>query len=132
MGKGRYVPHPDGVNAAFHAACVDHGGICLQRCARCAAFQHPPRRRCPHCGSAEHRYQPVSGTGTCHSYTVSHRSSDPGWEVPYTTVVVELDEGPRIIAAWEGSDGIPVPGERIEVRVVPVEERFAFLCARRP
>ena len=38
-----------------------------------------------------------------HSYAVSHRSLDPEWQdlVPFATLVVELGEGPRVLAATE-------------------------------
>jgi uncharacterized OB-fold protein len=54
-------------------------------------------------------FEPVRGTGTVVSWCVSHRSLDPGWqaEAPYATLVVELDEGPRVLAATR------IPGEDI-------------------
>ncbi|MHB1910883.1 MAG: Zn-ribbon domain-containing OB-fold protein [Acidimicrobiales bacterium] len=47
---------------------------------------------------------PSPGRGSLFSWTVTHIPFDPGWagEVPYTTVVVELDEGVRLLGAIDG------------------------------
>jgi uncharacterized OB-fold protein len=61
---------------------------------------------------------------------LSHYTTEPAWkdDVPYATVVVELDEGPRIVGAARHPDPAAI---RIGQRVRMVPERrtddFAFL-----
>ena len=45
------------------------------------------------------RWQPAAGTGRVFTWTVTHRAVDPAFadELPYAIVVVELDEGPRVV-----------------------------------
>ncbi|MPY93863.1 MAG: hypothetical protein GEV08_12605 [Acidimicrobiia bacterium] len=111
----KYVPRPEGLNLEFfrHAG---GGALHLQRCDECGSFRHPPRHYCQRCFSPRYSYVPSSGRGTVYSWVTSHFTVDRGWvaEVPYTTVVVELDEGPRLVGALRGLDvedlrlGLPV------------------------
>jgi hypothetical protein len=63
-----------------------------------------------------------------HSVAVTHRSFDPGWadEVPYAAVVVELDEGPRILGAARSGTRAEFPlGRHVRVEVEAVNDDFA-------
>lgn len=99
----KYVPETEGLNQEFFRACAG-GALHLQRCDECGAFRHPPRYYCRHCFSPDWSWQPVSGEGTVASWVTSHFTIDRGWvdEVPYTTVVVEVAEGPRLLGAARG------------------------------
>src|SRR5687767_3647693 len=99
---GRFIPVPDGPNVDFYRHAVT-GTLHLQRCGSCERFQHPPRYRCSACGDESLDWVPSAGAGRIHSWTVTHRPVDPAWadQVPYATVVVELDEGVRLVGAWE-------------------------------
>lgn len=101
----KYQPKPDGINLRFFEACAG-GTLHVQRCDSCGRFRHPPRYWCPDCGSAAWSFAPVSGAGTAYSWVTTHFTVDRGWvaDVPYTNVVVELEEGPRIVAALRGMD----------------------------
>ena len=60
----------------------------------------------------------------------THFTVDRGWvdEVPYATVAVELDEGPRVVGAWRGRElGHLEIGLPVMVVVEPRGEDFAFL-----
>ena len=94
------IPKPDELDLDLYQAIVRQGGICMQRCTACHAHTHPPRYYCPACSSAEFTFAPVSGIGVVYSYTVSHMSVEPAWQphLPFLTLVVELEEGPRIVA----------------------------------
>jgi hypothetical protein len=50
-------------------------------------------------------WTPISGKGRIFSWTITHRPIDPGWapDLPWATVVVEMDEGPRLVGAWRGA-----------------------------
>jgi uncharacterized protein len=127
----RYIPELTGVNARLHEQSVAEGRLCLQSCDKCGTWQHPPRTRCPRCAGAAFTFKPVSGAGTCYSFTTSYRTADRGWSesVPYTTAVVELAEGPRVITAWRDRHRAPRPDEAVTVVTEIVEGRFAFLWA---
>src|SRR5690349_16658864 len=92
------VPNPAGLNAQFYAYCAD-GELRFQRCGACGAWRHPPRYRCGACGSPEWTWERSTGRGRVFSWTVTHRAIDPAYadELPYAIVVVELDEGPRLV-----------------------------------
>ena len=128
MNDGRIIPVPDGPNVEFYRHAVS-GTLHLQRCPSCGRFQHPPRYRCPACGDAL-EWVPLPGAGRIHSWTVTHRPVDPGWadRIPYATVVVELDEGPRLVGGWENAEptdlGLDLP---VTLRIEPAGDEFAFL-----
>ena len=98
------IPKPDELDLDFYHAIVKQGSLCVQRCSACGAHTHPPRYYCPACSSGRFTFAPVSGRGTVYSYTVSHMSVEPAWQahLPFVTLVVELDEGPRIVASARG------------------------------
>lgn len=128
----RMIPEPDGLNADFYRHLA-RGQIHLQQCSDCSAIHHPPRYRCASCGGADHRWLASSGRGRVFSWTVTHRPVDPGWasEIPYATLIVELEEGVRVVGALRGLSpaelalDLPVVAE-IEV----VSEEFAFIHFR--
>jgi hypothetical protein len=99
----RILPAPVGPNAEFYA-WLARGELRLQRCTACGAWRHPPRHRCAACGSADTGWERVSGRGRLFSWTVTHQAIDPAFETPYAVVVVELDEGPRLVGSVAGID----------------------------
>lgn len=80
----------------FWAACR-RGELVIQRCTACERRVHLPAATCPWCGGGELVYEPVSGEGSVHTYTVVHRSFAPGWtgREPYVLAWVDLPEGAR-------------------------------------
>ena len=92
----------------FYAFCAQ-GELRLRRCNACRAWCHVPRVICPACAARDWSWEPVRGTGRIFSWTVVHRAMHPAFaqDVPYAVVVVELDEGPRIVSGLSGC----APGE---------------------
>ncbi len=130
---GKYVPTPDGLNYDFYKHAID-GVLHFPRCKKCGTYHHPPRFLCGKCASSEHDWVPSSGEGKLFSWTVNHRVFDPGWmpEVPYATVVVEMDEEKvRVVGGLRGLDladlkiGIPMVAE-----VEPAGDEFVFVYFR--
>lgn len=120
---------PDDFNLELFKRIVATGRMHLQKCASCGHYAHPPRMYCSRCFSGDYTYVEVSGSGSVYSYTVSHHTAEPAWaaELPYGSVVVELDEGPRVVGAATGFDPMSIRvGQR--VRVVPDQrtEDFAY------
>ena len=98
---GKLIPQADDLTLELFQAIASTGQMHVQQCADCGAYAHPPRYYCARCFSPHYRMAAVSGAGTVYSHTVSHYTTEPAWtdDVPYATVVAELDEGPRIVGA---------------------------------
>lgn len=98
-------PRGEGLNGEFYRACAG-GSLCFQRCSSCDAWRHLPRYRCPTCGSAEFRWAESTGRGRLYSWTVTHRAIHPAFAdaLPLAIVVVEMDEGVRIVSDLPGVD----------------------------
>ena len=89
------------------------------RIAQCQACQwrlHPPRPVCPRCRGRDISFEPVSGRGVVHSYTINRYAWFPGMPPPYVIAEIELEEqaGLRITSNIVGCDsdtvriGMPV------------------------
>ena len=102
-------PYWEGVNA---------GELRLQSCGACGSPRHYPRLLCDRCYSDEIKWITASGRGRIHSWTVAHHPYHPAFvtEVPYTIVLVDLDEGPRALGRW--FDVTPTIGQLVNGRFV--------------
>ncbi len=74
--------------------------LVFQRCTGCSRAVFPLRTVCPHCFSEALDLERSAGQGIVHSFTTQHRASHPFFaaDVPYTLVLVDLDEGVRVFA----------------------------------
>lgn len=101
----RPLPAPDQDSTAYWDAAHRHE-LVVQFCADCRSYQFYPRSICVACGSSEVSWRPASGRGVIYSYTINHRA--PGaWatdRVPYVVALVDLAEGPRMLANIVDSD----------------------------
>ena len=77
-----------------------HHALVVQQCTRCGARRFPARPICSKCLGREATWTPVSGRGTVFSFAVMHQANHPGFaaEVPYAVVVIELEEGVRLLS----------------------------------
>lgn len=88
--------------------------LLIQRCGGCGRLRHPPRPMCPHCRSLDWAAVESSGRGTVYSYVMPHEPKFPFFEYPYIVVLVELEEGVRLVSNLTGIDpadvrtGMPV------------------------
>ena len=78
----------------FEAAAREE--LVVRVCDQCGAFLHVPRAYCHTCGSWEGSWRKVAGTGTLHSWTVADHQVHPAYPVPYTIVLVDLDDAPGV------------------------------------
>jgi uncharacterized protein len=85
------TPRFDAYESTFWTAGSD-GGLHLQRCNHCSAWNHPPLPRCRECYSADVAFQRTSGFGRVYSFTVNHQRWLPALAVPYVIAVIEPDE----------------------------------------
>jgi uncharacterized OB-fold protein len=74
---------------------------------------------CPRCQSLAHEWVPVTGTGTVYSYALLHHPQHPAFSYPVVAVLVELDEGVRVVSNLIDVDPADV------VIGMPVEVTFA-------
>ncbi len=72
--------------------------LLIQRCTVCGTLRHPPRPMCPKCRSLEWDAIESSGRGTVYSFVMPHEPRFPFFEYPYIVVLVQLDEGVRLVS----------------------------------
>ena len=92
----------------FEAAAPGRAGV--RACSACGAVLHVPAgRTAGTCGSWDGEWRPVAGTGTLHSWTVADHQVHPAYPVPYTIVLVDLDDAPgvRLVGYLPGSSRPP-------------------------
>ena len=114
-------PRPDlGDDAAapYWEAASRHE-LMLPCCVRCGLVFFRPRRVCPRCWADELSWQRMSGRGAVWTFTEVHVPFyDDTWadDVPYVVAVIELDEGPRLLAniVEPDIDRLAI-GDRVEV-----------------
>ncbi|HEV3112862.1 MAG TPA: Zn-ribbon domain-containing OB-fold protein [Candidatus Binataceae bacterium] len=77
---------------------VAAGELRLQRCASCGKLRHPPRPMCPFCHSLKFELERASGRGVVYSYVIPRHSPLTSSEEPPIVVLVELEEGARLVS----------------------------------
>ncbi len=70
----------------------------IQRCKGCGKLRHPPRPMCDACGSQDWDFVRASGRATVHTFTVIHYPQFPGYEYPIVSIIVDLEEGERMVS----------------------------------
>jgi hypothetical protein len=94
------------------------GRFTLQRCNDCQAFQGYPRVFCVRCYSDNLGWVQACGRGTVYTHTtvVANPPSTFVDELPYTLVIVSLEEGPRFLAQLTGLGAADVEcGAAVEI-----------------
>lgn len=81
---------------------VAAGRLLIQRCASCRRLQHPPAPMCPGCHRFEMEAIEASGRGTIHSFVVAQHPPIPPFEYPNVIVLVDLEEGTRLVSRLVG------------------------------
>jgi len=92
--------------------------LVIRQCKACGQPHFMPRYLCPHCWSDELEWVDAKGGGSVHSFTVVRRASDPAFAalVPYVVALIDLDEGPRMMANILGANALDVKiGDRVSV-----------------
>ena len=93
------LPYRTSWSGAFWDGVREHRFL-IQRCAECDTPRFPPKPVCSNCWSDASREVEASGAGTVYSYTIVHRGGSPAFSAdgPYAIVLVDLDEGVRIMS----------------------------------
>ena len=110
------VPDAQGLAAVYWAAAQEER-LVLQRCKPCGHIWHPPSEFCAFCQAGEFEWIDASGAGVIHSYTVVHHAAHAAvadW-IPYTILLVDLVEGPRVIGRQLDTQGEPEIGNAVRL-----------------
>lgn len=73
------------------------------RCNKCGNYIVPPRMICPECGNTDLQVAQLSGKGRIQSFSTILVPPE-GFTAPYIVGIVELEEGPWVMANIEGID----------------------------
>lgn len=112
------LPDMQGLTKEFYGWCA-RSQLRFQRCAQCRAWRHVPRVMCAECGSSGWSWALSSGRGRVFTWTVAARPMHPEFvDVPWATVVVEMDEGVRLV-----SEVVDCEPEQLEIDM-PVKVFF--------
>jgi uncharacterized OB-fold protein len=120
----RPVPDPDISGAPFWEAAARHE-LVIQKCASCGVLRHPPRPMCPACNSMDYTSERASGRGRIWSWVIAHAPVLPSFadKVPYNVIVVELEEGVRMIGNLLDVDNDAIEeGMQVTVDFEDIEE----------
>lgn len=91
-------------DTAFFWEGLRNHRLLIQRCTGCQALRHPPRPMCPTCGSLRWDTVEASGRGTVHSFVIPRHPVLPFMDDPTVVVLVDLEEGPRLVSNLRGVD----------------------------
>lgn len=97
---------------AHYFARLGQGIFEIQQCRDCGRHQFFPRVLCQSCGSETLEWVRPAGKGTIYSYSIIRRKPEHGGD--YNVVLVDLDEGVRMMSRVEGT---PSDDLRIGMRV---------------
>jgi len=99
MSADRLPPRVDDDTRGYWAGLA-RGELLLQHCRDCGYVQFYQRAMCGRCLSPGVEARPASGRGSVYSFSTVYRppSAEFKDDVPYTVVLVELAEGPRMIS----------------------------------
>jgi uncharacterized OB-fold protein len=102
------LPVPDPLTKTYWDSLKAHA-MQLQKCGECGKFVFYPRAVCPHCGSRNLAWTPVSGRGKVYGFTISHQKNMPafGADAPYAIALIELEEGVRMMTNLVGVEPDP-------------------------
>lgn len=118
MSQSMYPAPVQNADSKVYWAAAADGDLVLKHCLDCGKHHFPPRQLCPYCWSENMAWSKSSGAGVIYSFTVMHRPPMPAFaaRVPYVVALVDLAEGPRMMANVVGDDALEVGvGDRVQV-----------------
>ena len=105
-GRRRLAKEGDEAPAEVYRRYLQNGELGFQRCDGCGAAVFYPRVLCPVCGSDALRWRTSSGRGVVYASTAVYRRDAE----PYNVVLVDLEEGFRMMSRVEG-----MPAEEVAI-----------------
>ncbi|MEJ7831949.1 MAG: OB-fold domain-containing protein [Nocardioides sp.] len=94
------------------------GELRIQVCNECGAKRFPPGPACPDCGAFDRGFEVASGRGSVFSYVVHRHPPVPGKELPIVIILIDLEEGVRMVGELVGT-----PDDQVEI-AMPVVVDF--------
>jgi uncharacterized protein len=97
-----FYPTPD-TESESHWNGMREGKLLIKHCKACDKVFFYPRRFCPRCWSEQTEWIESARTGRIYSYSIVRQNPVQPFAgmCPYAVVIVDLDEGPRMMANWE-------------------------------
>ena len=81
---------------------------------------------CPQCNSLGHEMVDLAGTGVVYSYALLHHPQNPAFSYPVPAVLIDLDEGVRVVSNLVGVDPSEIHiGMEVEVAFEPTADDMA-------
>jgi hydroxymethylglutaryl-CoA synthase len=100
VSMGAYISVP-----AYMESLEQRYRLMASRCSSCSRLYFPPRQACLSCGGREFDPEPLTGKGEVYAHTLIARGSSPtefkeqqDLIGEYVVALVQLKEGPRIVA----------------------------------
>lgn len=115
------LPQPTAASQPFWDAC-EREQLMLPCCEACGKLFYYPRIHCPHCSSRALDWQRLAGRGRVFSFThvaVSFHGAAWDSQLPYTVVLVTLEEGPQMLTRLIGEDRAAVRSGDLVMFVFP-------------
>jgi hypothetical protein len=108
-------PYPTIVSQPYWDGCKRRE-LLFQRCNACNGITHTPAMICSHCWSRDLTWEKSAGTGTVYSWTTVWRPQTPDFTVPYTAIIVDMDEDWHMLSNLVGCEHDEAEiGMRVEV-----------------
>jgi uncharacterized protein len=120
-------PVTDDLDTGGFFAAAGRGRLTVCECATCGRVLHLPRRWCHHCASGEVRWRPVRPAGTVYSFSVVAHQIHPDFPVPYTVLLIDLDDAPgtRLVGRIAGRPLVEI-GDAVHAQFVPISDGVAL------
>ena len=110
------MSHPEESPERQYRSALAAGVFQIQHCMACERTVFPPRVACPHCGGGGLSWKKASPNGTVYSSTTISRRAEHGGD--YNVVLVDLDDGVRLMSTVAGFSGRDVPiGLKVRARI---------------
>lgn len=127
------VPVPNAETASFWDGCRA-GELRYQQCRACGQVQNYPRGLCSRCHEPALEWRVSAGLGALASWTLVERAPSPAFRAiaPYYLVLVDLDEGFRLMTNLADAGGDVAIGMRVSIGFVERGPDGAFIPEARP
>ncbi|MCG8670583.1 MAG: OB-fold domain-containing protein [Pseudomonadales bacterium] len=103
------------------------GKLLIQRCTSCGTLRHPPQPMCECCQSTEWDTIESTGKGTVYTFTVMHYPEIPPFDYPNAIVLVDLEEGVRLVSQLENCKPEDIEiGMAVEMEIKEVQEGMSL------
>ena len=118
------LPVEDDHDSGPFFAAAKQQRLAVRTCRSCGTHLHLPRAYCGQCGSWDTAWTDVAGDrGRLYAWTVVERPTHPAYPVPYTVVLVDVDDAPgvRLVGRLDGRPALQA-GQPMRLRFDDVGE----------